>query len=301
MLFLACLDRKLKDINFKKIQYLCFSPYNYDVDKVMNLSSSGQENQLNSERKKEESAEIVSIDKYFETVGEDNINDIVTSLKLYDDETTSKQSSLDEQLEKPLSYFSEVLENSESNEVIGLDEWVDFDPSPLIVDDPEPQIDPPFPKLLEIPFPKLKDIRNHNSKDGLGFKTIQDKYSTKKYFSHQPPTYTNDIYQNFDQNHDRVYQKYQPPLNQKVFPMTTNVRDYERKRPYLSPKRNSYSKPKYPILQNKYSQAVKSKFLNHKKFNIPLPLRRNQALKSKPFKKENNLPNNQRPYRRKFF
>lgn len=288
------------------IRYI-FRPYNYDVDKVMNLT-----NDENSDRKtdSEVSAEIMSIDKYFETVSDDNSN-VVTSQKIFPDDTTKLFQP--DQLEKPELYLSDIIDND-----ITLDDWKDFEPSTLIVEDPEVDRNPSYldlknyvgynPSLFEENYQKSKQVKDYMN------------YNSEKY-----PLTAYDNQNLLNQNiGSEIYQKKTPPFYQTQarpssrdtrkppFPSISNIKQNPRFRKPSSFD-SSYNKPTYniprptPSFTSFLERPAKSSFTPPNRFHSykthyqTFPSHQRNEIPRKPFRRKEQFPPRKQPYRRQFF
>ena len=207
------------------ITCVCCSPYNYNVDTVMNMTTGEppppSPAQTADRKTEQQSTEIVSIDKYFEDVDQE------AGLPTLANDIDNPGHSFD-QLEKP-KYYSDYHNEIDTEHFHTEDPWHDFEPSTPVYD-PQPERQsykktnylgggpPPVFRRSKYKVPSLHQHEFYYSKPIPVNKIVNPMrvrhYDTRRQVLAKPVT-----------------------LNQQEYPMVTNIRNYEK----FPPKKYQFS------------------------------------------------------------
>ena len=204
---------------------VCRSPYNYNVDTVMNMTTGEppppSPPQAADRKTEQQSTEIVSIDKYFEDVDKE------AGLPTLANDIDNPGLSFD-QLEKP-KYYADYHNEIDTEHFHTEDPWRDFEPSTPVYD-PQPERQsykktnylgggpPPVFRRSKYKLPSLHQHEFYYSKP-IPVNQIENpmrirQHDTRRHVPAKPVT-----------------------LNEQEYPMVTNIRNYEK----FPPKKYQFS------------------------------------------------------------
>lgn len=237
---------------------LCFSPYNYDMDAMRNLStgSSGTNADRKSDAGASEEAEIVSIDKYFEKLDKEEALSALNNI-LDSDITTAEAFSPDLRDQRP-----ETVQGKDRGD---LDNRINvvFDASDKHYD-PEP----------DVRGKKFNYLSTGNYQNELNPLHQNDLYYSKPIPIHQientvMPKYHDKRVENFNDFY---------PSNEQIFwreyPRTKNIKNVKNAYPQEKSKSTFQSSPKLSSFRRNYKSRPTHFVPYMRDFNRRKPFRR---------------------------